>query len=104
MEGLRVKLLHSTVVLVVVADADNLTVAERIAVLDAKLVEASQPTRRSDEPIFFVIPRRNIETWIYYLVGDAVDEETDYKSRCTSSMVDNAVPAFQRLELGRARL
>ncbi len=103
-EGLRAILSRRSGVLVVVADADNLTVAERIAVLDAKLVEADKPARRHDEPIFFVIPRRNIETWIHYLAGNSVDEKTDYKSRCSQTEINEAPARFANLTWPREPL
>jgi hypothetical protein len=47
------------------------------------------PKRGPDEPIAIFIPKRNIETWIRYLQGQAVDEVTVYpklqnKSDCKS--------------------
>jgi hypothetical protein len=93
-EAFRQVLSRRSGALLIVADADDLTVAERIAILDAKLAEASHPARQRDEPIFFVVPRRNIETWIFYLTGNAVDEGSDYKPRCTPSTVDEAAPIF----------
>ena len=36
-------------------------------------------------PIVVLIPKRNVETWIRALLGDAVDEDTDYKSPAPSS-------------------
>ena len=92
--GLRAVLSRRSGALIVVADADDRTVAERIAILDAKLAEANEPARRREDPIFFVVPRRNIETWIYYLADNAVDEETDYKPRCTPSLVAEAGSVF----------
>jgi hypothetical protein len=60
-------------------DADNLTVAQRQGQLARALREGGQGRRGKDEPITHVIPRRNIETWLTFLAGGKVDEETDYK-------------------------
>lgn len=103
-EGLRAILARRSGVLIVVADADNLTVAERIATLDAKLSDAEKPARQNDEPIFFVIPRRNVETWIHYLAGNNVDEETDYKPRCSPSEIAEAPARFANMSWPRQTL
>ena len=36
--------------------------------------------RDNDEPIVVLIPRRHVETWIRALLGQTVDEQTDYKN------------------------
>jgi hypothetical protein len=67
------------VALVVITDADRVTATERLRQLDATLQghAPSQP-RREDERIAVLIPRRNIETWIHWLLGDAVNEDMEY--------------------------
>lgn len=62
------------IALAVVVDADTRTVAERVKQMDENLETDRQP----DERIAIFTPKRNIETWIYYLKGQAVDEETVY--------------------------
>ena len=64
--------------LVVAVDADILTVDIRKQALDRQLEIATQSKRQIDEKIALLIPKRNIETWIYYLRGHNVDEETAY--------------------------
>jgi hypothetical protein len=64
--------------LVTAIDADQFLVSERHAELDKKLGEAESPLRQSNEPIALLVPKRNIETWIHYLQGVAVDEVTIY--------------------------
>jgi len=67
--------------LIVVIDADNRSVQERLAQLDQKLREAgATPIRPRDEQIARLVPRRNVETWILCLNGTPVDEETNYKN------------------------
>lgn len=66
-------------VLVVHVDADRLTVAARraalMAALSARQLEPPQP----GEAVAVLIPRREIETWIHFLlVGPPVDEESSY--------------------------
>lgn len=66
--------------LIVVIDADNLTLPERLAQLDQKLQEAGVDLIRMDaEQVAKLIPRRNIETWILCLNAVEVNEEIDYK-------------------------
>jgi hypothetical protein len=68
--------------LIVVIDADNRSVEERLAQLDHELAEVgAQPVRPREEQIARLVPKRNVETWILCLNWEAVDEETDYKNR-----------------------
>jgi len=70
---------HTATALIVVVDADTLSVDERLAQLDQNL-EATQTDRiRLDEQIATLVPKRNVETWILCLNDVSVDEETDYK-------------------------
>ncbi|MEH1994649.1 hypothetical protein [Nostoc sp.] len=64
--------------LVVLIDADKKTVEERLKQLDDALIEDLQQIRLPKEAIAIFIPKRNIETWIHYLQGETVDEETEY--------------------------
>lgn len=61
--------------LIVVTDADTLTVEHRRGTLLATLKEPLAAT----DPVTLLIPKRNIETWIRWLCGTDVDEQTDYK-------------------------
>jgi hypothetical protein len=66
--------------LIVVVDADDLSVLERLAQLDRKLDESqADPIRTDAEQIARLVPKRNIETWILYLNDVRVDEASDYK-------------------------
>jgi hypothetical protein len=64
--------------LVVLVDADIKTLAERLGQLESALLEEGLPRRQADEKIGIFIPKRNIETWIHYAQGEAVDEITVY--------------------------
>jgi hypothetical protein len=65
--------------LVVLIDADNCTVKERLKQLDKILEEQSLPLRQQDEAMSVFVPKRNIETWIHHLIqGESVDEEKSY--------------------------
>ena len=64
--------------LIVVTDADVHPTEFRRAQLDAECDEKRIPRRKDDERVLVIVPRRNIETWLAYLAGDEVDEETRY--------------------------
>ena len=61
--------------------------------------------RRTDEHIAVLVPKRNIETWIVYLQGISVDEESDYKrhplaENCKQAGIALAEQLGQELEAG----
>lgn len=65
--------------LIAIIDADTKTVETRIAEIRNVCQEQGVSFREEDEAIAVVVPKRNIETWIYYLDGaEAVDEKTRY--------------------------
>ena len=64
--------------LIVVIDADAQTTAARRAQLDAACDEEQIPRRGDQAPVLLIVPRRNIETWLAYLGGREVDEDTTY--------------------------
>ena len=64
--------------LIVASDADDKTVEERIQTFKNACVEASVPFRKEGERVIFVIPRRNLETWLAYLRDQAVNEVDTY--------------------------
>ncbi len=75
--------------LIVAIDADEETVVKRKEQLDEKLKAAGEAAR-GEEPIAIVVPRRNIETWIWFLDGNKVDESTDYKRTSVRDNYDMA--------------
>jgi hypothetical protein len=70
--------------LVIVIDADIKSVEERLKQLDDELEQAKLSKRQQDEKIGIFTPKRNIETWIYYLQGHSVNETEDYKGHIKS--------------------
>lgn len=96
--ALRRRNARAATALVVVIDADMLTVARRSDSFAEALVEQNLSARRDDESIAHLIPKRNIETWILCLGGDAVNEESDYKTRDLTGLVirDAADEFFRR--------
>jgi hypothetical protein len=81
----RVKALRSSLgkrasaILIVMIDADNRSTGERHRQLEHALADAELQARSASEPIIVLIPKRNVETWIQALLGNAVDESDDYK-------------------------
>ena len=69
---------RATALLVVIVDADMETTEWRAAQLGNALQAAGMAARGSDEPIVVLIPKRHVETWIRALLGNQVDEVTDY--------------------------
>lgn len=65
--------------LIVAIDADTNSVDDRIRSLDAACKAEDVPTRQNGERVMYVVSKRNIETWLAYLRGEPVDEETDRK-------------------------
>lgn len=74
----RKKANHITNVLVVLTDADTLTVQARLQRLSNELQNHEISARLPEERIGLFIPKRNIETWIHFLVAGEADEETIY--------------------------
>jgi hypothetical protein len=87
----RSKSTYLSLCLIVVIDADDLSVEERIRQLDDCLVDAGQPRRTAQERIVILVPKRNIETWIRYLDGNGADETTAYPKLSEESKCKSAV-------------
>jgi hypothetical protein len=65
--------------LIVGTDADKLSVEERVKSLMKACTEGGIPLREEGEQVCFAVPKRNIETWLAYLRGESVDEQTEYR-------------------------
>lgn len=100
--------------LVVHIDADDRSVADRHRQLADSLGAAGADARGADEPIAELVPRRNIETWIYALDDDLtsrldrpLDETTaypklEYESACAPAAETFAEHAREHSEPGHA--
>ena len=69
---------RATALLVVIVDADMETTQWRATQLSDSLQALGMQARGNDEPIAVLIPKRHVETWIRALLGNCVDEVTDY--------------------------
>jgi hypothetical protein len=65
--------------LIVMIDADRLTVRDRLNQLDQAVQANGAPVVAPGEQIARLVPKRNVETWILCLNRHAADEVTDYK-------------------------
>ena len=73
--------------LIAVIDADKQEVADRVRGFDRACEKQALTPRQRDERVLYIIPKRNIETWLAYLRGETVNEETtfrkyEYQSDC----------------------
>ena len=75
----RSKANHLSCALITAIDADRREVQNVQQRLEEQLQNAAMENRKTGERIALLIPKRNIETWIVYLQGTPVDEESDYK-------------------------
>jgi hypothetical protein len=80
--------------LVAVVDADTSSVDERLRQLETSLVGHGQSARSAADHIALLSPKRNVETWIFHLLGNEANEEEDYKRRISMSDTKQAVAAL----------
>ena len=87
--------------LMVLIDADTRTVAHRHNQLAQKLQKAGLKARSGEEAIIIWVPKRNIHTWVAYLLDRDVDvnEQDDYERLVRDE--DYRTPAERFVELYR---
>jgi hypothetical protein len=94
--------------LVVMIDADEHDLRDRIRELDQELTDHGVEPRQPSEAICPLVPKRNIETWIYSLRGEDVNEHDAYPHLKREGQCQDAVEAFvnliQRQECNEAPL
>lgn len=77
-------------------DADHHAVVER----HAQLNEAMETSREPQERMAWIVPKRNIETWLHASSGQPAEEVTDYKRRGHEPVsCDKAAEAFLKASL-----
>jgi hypothetical protein len=79
--------------LIVMTDADNLTVLARERTLHDELTSANHPAITSEEPIVILIPKWQVETWIKCLLGQVMDEDDKDSDRPPVAATDIKVAA-----------
>lgn len=93
--------------LVVCLDADVHGVVDVEQAMDARLVnaQANPLPRGQSENVALLIPNRNIETWLLFLAGQAVNETQDFKTFARSVDLDATPKQFALMATGKtARL
>ena len=83
--------------LIVASDADDKEVEERIQTFKDACAEAAISFRQDNERVVFVIPKRNIETWLAYLRGEQVDETRVYPKYESESDCKNQVTRLDEM-------
>jgi hypothetical protein len=88
---------RASALLIVIVDADMETTQHRASQLSDALRVARMKRRADDELVVVLIPKRHVETWIRALLGNQVDEETDYKKpKPTSGEIREAAETLHR--------
>lgn len=88
----------SAVIAMIDADTRDRKVRKgRISDLEEACTAKGIPFRTSDEAVAIAVPKRNIETWIYYLNGESVDEEAVYPKLAAERGCKPAVTYLVRL-------
>lgn len=81
--------------LFVTIDADTEDVERRQRQLRESLTQLGLSVRTQEESIVHLIPKRSIETWVLFLHGRTVDEDTDYsRDPQVDSLIAIAAVAF----------
>jgi len=78
-----------SIALIVAIDADTREVDQRLRQLREALEQAELAVRADGDTIVHLIPKRNIETWLFCLSGENVDELTNYSQ---SPDIDALIP------------
>ncbi len=66
--------------LITMIDADRHAVEQRNKQLDRELKQKELAPRSSQDRVFVLVPKRNVDTWIWFLNDNDVNEADDYKS------------------------
>jgi hypothetical protein len=83
--------------LIVCTDADTGSVVARVKRLDGECVKCGVAPRTSSDTAAYIIPKRNIETWIAFLNGQPVNENTNYGPPKHAADKRRCAPAAKKL-------
>lgn len=76
----RSKCSHLNICLLVMIDADpGNSPGDRINMLHESLRKKGIDPVKPEDRIALVVPRRNIESWMHFVIDNVIDEKTDYK-------------------------
>ena len=83
--------------IVTIVDGDNIGVQGRIQEFDNECSEQGVPVRSAADEVAIIVPTRNIETWISYLKGEDVDEDSIYSKLRYESECQPAVDELLKM-------
>lgn len=88
--------------LIVVVDADNQSVTDRRNQLNDRAQQADLESAKASESVAILVPKRHVETWIRFLLGEYVTEVDDCKANQQLSKDQFRQAADRLYELSRA--
>jgi hypothetical protein len=91
LKAYKSKAAYVSIGFVVMIDADLRTVDARIQELDEACDMQNTPRRSPQDRVSIFVPKRNIETWIYYLDGKSINETMGYQKLQSPSECEPAV-------------
>lgn len=80
-----------------IVDGDTIGTIERIQQFDNECTEQGVPVRSAADEVAIIVPTRNIETWISYLKGEDVDEDSIYSKLRYESECQPAVDELLKM-------
>lgn len=97
LEVYRIRSHKAATGLIAVIDADTMDVQDRINEFKSACISQDVSFRTDDETVAIIVPKRNIESWIYFLNDQQANEEDVYpklkKQRECSSATKKLVQA-----------
>ena len=97
LEVYRIRSHRAATGLIAVIDADTMDVQDRINEFKSACISQNVAFRTNDDTVAIIVPRRNIESWIYFLNDQQANEEDVYpklkKQRECSSATKKLVQA-----------
>ncbi len=97
LEVYRIRSHRAATGLIAVIDADTMDVQDRINEFKSACISQDVSFRTDDDTVAIIVPKRNIESWIYFLNDQQANEENVYpklkKQRECSSATKKLVQA-----------
>lgn len=83
--------------LIVMIDADNHEVSRRKAQLNKACQTRGITTRSADEAALFLVPKRNIESWLRYLNDQEWNETENFRLATNDGLAKEAARSLHRM-------
>lgn len=97
LKAFRLRAAKAKTDLIVVIDADTSTISQRKQKLNTACSEKNINERQKNERVSFIIPKRNIETWIHHLEGKVTNEKSAYSKLPIESDCQTAVDHLYKI-------